>query len=449
MNCDFIDAATDETIQCGKITVLEDHDNPQSRQIELVFTRLRAQNDEATNFPLIYFTGGPGGNALTINRIKGWKEHPIRQDHDVILFDQRGTGMSTPLPNMEGELFRIMAADATMEEELELMHHMLDRFKSIIDEEGIDVRSYNSFQNARDVGALMDALEYEKFSVYGSSYGTRLARIVQDMFPNRVHASVLNSPSVLGLDFLVDRMEAYSMALERILSFCEGDPNCSTQYPDVRNAYFQAIEGLKKEPLTTTASGQEFVVNAQDAVYLLRRRLYANNAQTNIPRLITAFRDREEEAFSGIAETEFLFSQNYNSTMFLSVERYEMFDPRYDSEVVDSLYKTMALFPAKLGMFTNFYLAGKEWHNAELPIDERDFLPSTTPTLITVNYYDPVTPPRNGEMVMRRLSNGQLYVLDEAGHGGGNQDCRNKVIVAFLKNPEQALDTSCLNLHAD
>ena len=46
----------------------------------------------------------------------------------------------------------------------------------------VDFGSYNSYQNAMDVGMLMDHLGYEKYNINGTSYGTRLARIVADMF---------------------------------------------------------------------------------------------------------------------------------------------------------------------------------------------------------------------------------------------------------------------------
>ncbi len=68
-----------------------------------------------------------------------------------------------------------------------------------------------------------------------------------------------------------------------------------------------------------------------------------------------------------------------------------------------------------------------------------------TPTLITVNQFDPVTPPENGHIMMERLTNGQLYILDEGGHGGGDVDCRNSVMISFMNDPNGNLDASCLN----
>jgi len=38
-------------------------------------------------------------------------------------------------------------------------------------------------------------------------------------------------------------------------------------------------------------------------------------------------------------------------------------------------------------------------------------------------------------------------VLDEGGHGGGNGECKIEVIIDFMNNPHESLDTSCLNIY--
>ena len=64
-----------------------------------------------------------------------------------------------------------------------------------------------------------------------------------------------------------------------------------------------------------------------------------------------------------------------------------------------------------------------------------------------VNQYDPVTPPKYGHLMMETLSNAQLFIFDEAGHGGGDIDCRNKLMTQFMDSPNSELDVSCLILH--
>ncbi len=448
--CDLLSGVPADTdIECGRIVVPEDHDDPEGKQIQITFIVIKAENRNTQTFPVMYFTGGPGATALTYGTIWRWINNPIRENRDIILLDQRGTGNSSPLPNMEEALFEIMSQNASEAREMELMEDLIARYRKIITDQGIGLENYNSFQNARDVGILMEVLEYGKYNLYGGSYGTRLARVVQDLFPDRINSVILNSPSPLGLDFLVDRMEAYSLALERIFDNCDQDRECLLQFPNLRQSYFEAIEQLKENPVEVEMGSGTFFVNAQDGIYLLRRRLYSNDARNNIPRLIMAFRNRDGQAFKDVIETELLFSQNYNSSMFLAVERYEMFLPQYNSDVIDSLYRTIPLFPAKLGLFTSLYLAGKDWHGAELSEKDRRYGRSSIPTLITVNYYDPVTPPRNGEIIMRDLEKGTLFVLNEGGHGGGNRECRNRVIIDFMDDPEGDLNASCLNIHPE
>ncbi|MGB5428952.1 alpha/beta hydrolase, partial [Eudoraea sp.] len=103
----------------------------------------------------------------------------------------------------------------------------------------------------------------------------------------------------------------------------------------------------------------------------------------------------------------------------------------------------------KLGFFDAFYIAGMNWHTNNLPLEERKFQDSDVPTLVFVNRFDPVTPPKNGHLFQENLSNGTLLILDEGGHGGGNQECKNQVIIDFMNNPNAKPDVSCLNIYLE
>jgi pimeloyl-ACP methyl ester carboxylesterase len=80
---------------------------------------------------------------------------------------------------------------------------------------------------------------------------------------------------------------------------------------------------------------------------------------------------------------------------------------------------------------------------------ERKFEKSDTPTLIFVNRYDPVTPPENGRLFMENLSQGHLLILDEGGHGQGNQQCKETVMIDFMNAPDSLPDVSCLNVYKE
>jgi pimeloyl-ACP methyl ester carboxylesterase len=136
-------------------------------------------------------------------------------------------------------------------------------------------------------------------------------------------------------------------------------------------------------------------------------------------------------------------------SMLLSVEKFENFNPANSEAVITEEYKKYPLIPITLGYFDAIYQAGHNWHTASMPVSERSFEASDVPTLIFVNRYDPVTPPENGYLFMEDLPHGHLLILDEGGHGQGNQQCKEKVMMEFMNAPDRMPDVSCLNLYQE
>jgi len=439
-----------EDVQAGAILVPENHDDSNGKKIKITYIVLKAKDTASTAFPMIYFSGGPGGNTLGQDMVNFLLKQPIRNERDIILFDQRGIGYSSALPNMSSDSFDIMAKDANEEEELRLMTELILKYKMECIQLNIHPEYYNSIQNAKDVGMLFKHLGYKKYNLMGGSYGTRLGRIVQDMFPEYIHSSVLDSPAPLSGDFLLNRLDSYSLALNRIFDHCENDPDCKNQYPKLKDDYFKAISILKDKPLVVSINDSvNVVINAQDGIYLLRRLLYQSNSREKAPELIKAYIEGGGQVINEVLQFESQLIGGLNLSMLLSVEKYENFNPANSAQIIEENYKKYPLIPVKLGFFDAFYQAGRIWHNNNLPMENRKFQDSDIPTLIFVNQFDPVTPPKNGHIFKKTLSNGILLILDEGGHGGGNRKCKDQVIIDFMNNPTQELNTSCLNIYKE
>ncbi|MEQ8304876.1 MAG: alpha/beta fold hydrolase [Cyclobacteriaceae bacterium] len=445
--CDFATILPPADARCGYITVPENHEAPEGRKIQIAYVVLEARDSSAHADPVIYLSGGPGGSALDPARISRWYGHPFREKRDVILLDQRGIGYSSALPNMYEELFEVMAADATEEEELKMIEKLMSDYSTRCADLQIDLRNYNTFQNARDVGALMTHLGYEQYNLYGVSYGTRLARVVQDMFPAQLNSVILNSPNPIKGDMLVDRLQSYSLALSRVFEYCENNPDCKSANPALHEDYLRAINNLKEKPLELKTEGKTVYLNAQDGLFFVRRLLYGTNSRTEIPALIQEYLNGGGPIISELVADE--YTPDYNFTMWFAVERHEMYDTSNQREVIDEVYASLPLFPARLGLFDAVYLSLEKFHDSGVSEAKKIFQISDTPTLITVNQFDPVTPPENGHIMMERLTNGHLFVLDEGGHGGGDVDCRNSVMISFMNDPNGNLDASCLNVYKE
>ena len=75
-----------------------DHDNPAGESIE-VYARevFGAEHDDPEKLPwLLYLQGGPGGSAPRPTARTGWLDAALKR-YRVLLLDQRGTGLSTPV----------------------------------------------------------------------------------------------------------------------------------------------------------------------------------------------------------------------------------------------------------------------------------------------------------------------------------------------------------------
>lgn len=447
-HCDLASEVLDGNYECGTIQVPEDHNQPDGRKIDMSYVILKAFNENSTNSAMIYFRGGPGAPTVTKGKILEYANHPVRQERDIILYDQRGIGFSSSLPNISDGLFQIMSEDLTYEEELKRVQDLIAEYSQLCREQGIGLKHYNTFQSSKDVGVLMEQLGYDKYNLYGGSYGGRLARAIQDEFPSYLNTVILNSPDPLSGDFIIDRLKSYSVALERFFNFCESDPTCSEQNPNIREAYISGLVKLKENPIEVTYDGGTFYVNEQDGVYMLRRMLYRTNSRTEAPEMIKAYNEGSGDILQEALRFELSFTAGYNASMMMAVERYEKYNLENTSDVIEAAYESSPLLPAKLGYFTSLYLASKNWHDGYLPMEERKFQTSSIPTMIFVNQYDPVTPPEYGRMYAEKLENGRLFILDEGGHGGGNQECKGQLFADFMNDPEN-IDTSCLNLYVE
>ena len=439
-----------DRVKAGVLFVPENHDNPNSRKIRIAYAVLERRNKDSKAYPMILFSGGPGESSLAQGLVDFLLEHPFLEDRDFILFDQRGIGHSSGLPDMSMDTFLVMAADADPSRERTLMDSVLAKYKKLCAAHNIDPQFYNTLQNARDVGMLFKHLGYGKYNLYGGSYGTRLGRVVQDYYPQFVHASILDSPSPLSGDFLINRLESYNLALERIFDYCDNTPECRQEYPNLKGQYFKAIDRLGKDPIKTKVNDTiDFVINAQDGIYLLRRLLYMGNAREKAPEMIQALKSGSGEIIQEVLGFEWQITGAVNMSMLLSVEKYENFNADNTEGTIAGTYKKYPLIPETLGYFDAIYQAGRNWHPGSMPMVERKFEESDTPTLIFVNRYDPVTPPENGRLFMENLPNGHLLILDEGGHGQGNQQCKEQVMMDFMTAPDSLPDVSCLNVYKE
>ncbi len=366
--CQDFNISANTRYSCGKIQVPEDHYNNSENKIDISLVIINQEDQEFID-PLIILTGGPGGSAITERRVQSWLDNPISKNRKIIIFDQRGIGFSSPLKNMSKDFFSIFRKDLTFQKENLEIQKIINSYVNDTKRKGIDLSKYNTFQSAKDVNAIMNALGFEKYNLYGGSYGTRLGRITQELHPSKLNSVILNSPNPLVGDMLVSRLISYSKSLSRVFEYCNNNYECNKLYPDLSDKYEIVLKELEKKSIKININNEPYYLNAHEGLYFIRRLLYSNDALTKIPLLIKEYENGGGPIIEGLITNS--FRDSYNYAMWLAVEKHEMFNIKHDEKYINKIYNKLRFFPAKLGFFTSAYLSMNNFHENTLTKKEK------------------------------------------------------------------------------
>ncbi|WP_216216344.1 alpha/beta fold hydrolase [Amycolatopsis aidingensis] len=177
-------------LECSTVTVPMDYRNPDDGRLSIAVSRRKADDPARRQGVLLLNPGGPGGSGMLMPH--SLAENEVAGSFDLIGFDPRGVGRSTPLRCEAGhreerrtrptdEQFPAIAAAA------------LDRERACQRAGGGLRRHVNTANTARDMDVIRAALAEQKINYLGFSYGTYLGAVYGSLFPGRLNRSVLDS----------------------------------------------------------------------------------------------------------------------------------------------------------------------------------------------------------------------------------------------------------------
>jgi pimeloyl-ACP methyl ester carboxylesterase len=443
-----------ERIECGTLVVPESRDRPEGRRLRLAVAVLRSRSDDPRPDPVVFLSGGPGGAAVRFaagfSRSSLW--NLIRQERDVVVWDQRGTGFSEPAfcRDRSAELMATNLGPMTPEERLQEARRLLQECRERVLAEGLDFSAYNSVASAWDLEDLRVALGYERWNLLGGSYGTRLALIAARDLPHGIRAMILDSVSptdVGGDDF---RHDDFARSLELVFRRCEADAACDALFPELEMEFYAAIEELDAEPLVVpmadTARFAEGSITVDGRLFAagIFQGLYLQDFIPLVPHAIRQIRARNEALVRALAAELAPDPETENPWLQYSVECYEQ-APLMSEETAAAVQARHPHLPDLAA--PSLAAVCDAWH-AERADPAVLLRPITVdiPTLVAAGEFDPITPPSHGRRVAAALPRSQYFEVPGAGHGALiRTPCARRLAVAFLNGPERALDTSCLD----
>ncbi len=179
-----------EKLRCGTYVVPEDRSKPDGRKLSIKVIVVPSRTPNPERRAIIYFEGGPGDPAT--NSASYVADLFIRDSHDVIISDQRGTGeghrLACPLEgsdtDVQGYMKPTVAGYKQCAEEL--------RTKA-------DLTQYVTPIAMQDHDEIRAALGYDNVTVYGGSYGSRAAMMYARQYPQHVRSLYLSAAVPLSM----------------------------------------------------------------------------------------------------------------------------------------------------------------------------------------------------------------------------------------------------------
>ncbi len=270
-----------ETILCGTVQVPESRRGLSDNVVTLKVAILKTTAADPVA-PVIYLEGGPGGSAIA--DVHDWLNSTLRQYADVILFDQRGTGHSTPSLNCPAFEDDSLPASADPE----------DLCRRRLINEGVTLSAYTSAESAADVDALIRALGLPEVTLYGVSYGTRLALTIIRDYPERIRSVIIDSvypPNVNGYE---QQALNGARAFEVLFRDCAASRACNAAYPNLRQTFLQMIDDLNRRPMRGDDREE---ITGDDVVNDLFSLMYSTTALPYLPIIVMAAANRDYDAY--------------------------------------------------------------------------------------------------------------------------------------------------------
>jgi len=441
-------------LECGWLQVPERHERPDGPVVRLAVAIVKSRAANRKPDPLVMLQGGPGGSTIdTYTRLLFSPGSRLRDliDRDIILFDQRGTLYSEPSLMCEEQLElveRTIEQRLTYEESDRLSLEAATACRRRLADEGIDLSAFNSVENAADVAALARALGYEQINLYGVSYGTLLAQHVMRDYPGILRSVVLDAVVPTSVNYLTEVPRSQDRAYTELFNACTADAGCRAAYPELEQSLVTTIERLNREPARVSITDQETgktynaVLDGDSFAGTLFQIMYSSSFIHAVPRIIDDAR-RNDFRVLGQVLPIIVFDRSFSLGMHYSVICTEDADFSPKDAPLAGVRPFIALDGQR--SLEGYLERCAVWQVKPLEPFVDEPVSSEIPTLVLSGRFDPITPPEFGDIVARTLSRAYVYTFPDTSHSAvGSSVCADTMLKAFLDDPLQPPDSSCI-----
>jgi pimeloyl-ACP methyl ester carboxylesterase len=429
---------------CGRTEVPISYDEPRGATLPLFLVRatLAGQTDRIGS--LMVNPGGPGGSGAdaAIGLALTLPEDVLRR-FDVVGFDPRGVGLSTPVECIPKELKdRAIAAEPrpTTQEQLDDVFAISREVaEGCAEEYGDALGTFNTVDTARDMDQLRQALGEDQLNFLGYSYGTTLGSTYAELYPDRVRAMILDAAVDPDTDVVADA-EASAAGFEA--GFDAFAANCTSLIAgcplgdDPRRFLEELLAQAQTTPIPSSEPGETRQATPGVVLTAVQAALYDTASWPQLAQGLAAARNGDAKALFSLADdySGRLEDGSYSNLLDANVA-INCADTEQTVEE-ERVRELVAEWSAKYPLFGAGSAAGlftcSVWDAERTPVPERD-AEGSAPILVVGNQGDPVTPLPGAVDLAEDLDSGVLLTWQGQGHTAyPKTDCVTAAVNAYL-----------------
>nr|WP_215550038.1 alpha/beta hydrolase [Amycolatopsis sp. CA-230715] len=433
-------------LECSTLRVPLNYQDPGGRTIEVAISRLASTNPGKRRGVVLTNEGGPGGPGLNFPAFLRDRGMPkdVLDAYDVIGFDPRGVGHSTPVtcdltPEQKARgnvppYARDAADVAKRAQEVKAVAEQCATSKTA------PLLPYITTANtARDMDRIRAALGERKASYLGYSYGTHLGAVYTTLFPRTSDRVVLDSSLPPGgLDRHGGRLmaEGFQKRFPDFAKFVAAHPEygLGAKPQQVEAKYFELAARLDKAPRPDGMDGALFRLTTFGLLYgdsqfpMLAELYKALNTGGPLPPPPPGAPETDPDN----ALSSHLYVICGDSTWPKSVGGYQ-------ADVATDRVRYPMFGAAAANIRPCAF-----WPSAPVEPPVRIGGDGPSNVLIAQNLRDPATPLSGAEEMRRALGDrARMVTADQGGHGTyllGKNKCATEAVNAFLTTGKRPAD---------
>ncbi|MCK5918724.1 MAG: alpha/beta hydrolase [Cocleimonas sp.] len=410
--------------------------------------------------PILNISGGPGAPSwLDQKTINNFWLPTIEQNnwqHDIVLYDSRGTGKSQPAllcENFFQDSLKILSRNLAPEKEAKLGYSIQQRCYQQLAKDKSKLNALHhlgTIRNANDIADLAHLLKVDAWHLYGTSYGTRLALEVVRTYPDQVASMILDSIYPQEIDGEETMPDLYINAVEGMIKACEEEPTCALQYSELHKKLYTILRRLRDKPITLTLEYNkqpiQFVMTPSRFFSLLYNAGYDINSAVVVPNVIQSFYSGRHNALQYLAQDslDIMLDETFSIPVFMEIECNEN-EIKNKQAYIANINKKYLYYPT---LKREQLAAIKEdfctiWGKEESSASFHQPVVSDKPTLILSGQLDGITPVQWSKAVAARFPNSEYHEFQASAHAViYNVSCVKDIVRRFL-NPDKNYPEGC------